>query len=154
VASRRARLAILEDALQDLDTLAEGGEFGGGETGEPGPQGLDPSGSSAPKRPGTGRRRANAHGPRIVGIGLAQHESIPRQSVYQPRHRRRLDLLDARELADPPRAGEHQDRQNGEARGRDAQRLILHAQATQEMDRGRVEPVGDPAHLSRRGSPP
>ena len=35
VAGRRLRLAILEDPLQDLDALAQGGEFGGGEVGEP-----------------------------------------------------------------------------------------------------------------------
>jgi len=154
VAGRPPRIAIAEDPLQDLDTFAQCGELRGGEGGEPDPQGLDTPRTTPPQRPAARRRRADSYRPRIIGIGLTYRESVPDESVHQPRDGRWLDLLDARELADPLRAGEDQDRQNGEARGRDAQRLILHAQAPQEMDRGRVEPVRDPAHLSRRGSPP
>jgi hypothetical protein len=154
MAGRRSRLAIAQEQLEHLDALAECGELGGGERGERFTQGLDASRTSSPERPGSGRRRADPHRSRVVRIGLADREPVPDESVHQPRHRRWLDLLDTRELADPLRAGEDQDRQHGEARGRDAQRLILHAKAPQEVDRSRVKPVRHPAYLSRRGSPP
>ena len=40
-----------------------------------------------------------------------------------------------------------------QTRRRDTQRLVLHAQTTQEVDRGRVQPVGYRVHISRWGSP-
>ncbi len=48
-------------------------------------QGLDPSRATPPERPGTGRRRADPHRPRVIRIGLTHREPVPHQPVDQPR---------------------------------------------------------------------
>ena len=157
VARRRSCLAVAQHAMEHVDALAEGGEIAGGEGLERAPKGLEAFGPSPTERACAGRRRAHPDRPGVVRVGLADGEPVPHEPVHELGHRRWLHLLDPRELPDALRAGEDQDRENGEARGGDAQRLVLHAQATQQVDGGRVQPVGDPAHLahlSRRGSPP
>ena len=76
-AGRQPRLAIAKDPLEDLDALAQGSELGGGETGERGPQGLDPSRPSSPQRAAPGRRGTDAHRPRVVGVVLAELLGLP-----------------------------------------------------------------------------
>ena len=91
---------------------------------------------------------------RSSGSASRADVSVALHAVDQSGHGRRFDLLGLGELAHPPRPGEDQHRQGGESGSGDPQRLVLHAQASQQVDRGRVQAIGHRIHISRRGSRP
>src|SRR5262249_22209401 len=75
--------------------------------------------------------------------------------AHQTAHRRRLDLFGGGQLGDGARTA-HQHRQRRELRGADAGLRIGAAQPTQQVDRGRVQAVGQLGGVrllgSRRGA--
>ena len=100
MAGRSARLAFSEHPLEHVHALAQCRQLGGGESSERGSQGLEPFRSPSTEGAGAGRRSSDAHRPRVVGVVLAERQSVANEPVHQLGHRGRLDLLDPRELSD------------------------------------------------------
>ncbi len=100
--------------------------------------------------------------PRAAGAGPDAHASGVRrifpdydqpaagQSGDDPAHRRRLDLFGRGQLAQRLRASEHQHRQRRKARRAFAAHPVLLADPSQQMDRRRVQPVGNDQRFFRR----
>ena len=86
---------------------------------------------------------------RVLGVGLACDVAVTLHAVNETGHGRGLDLLGLGELAHPPRPGEDQHGQRRESGSGDPERLVLHAQASQQVDRGRVQAIGHRIHISR-----
>ena len=106
-------------------------------------QALDPSGAAALHQPaadlgdrrggpGAGRRR-----PRPLD------EAVAHQRVDDPGHRRRGDALAPGERADGLRPAVDEDRQRRQPGAGDAVRAVVARDPPQQVDRGRVQPVGD-----------
>ena len=124
---------------------------------EPG-QSVDERANTLPpplrEDPPAGRGRLDQHTSRIVGVGTAADEAIALEAVDQAGHRGRRHALGRRQRADPDRTGGDDDRERGQPGRGDAQGVVLRAQATQQVEGRRVEPVGDGLDLSRWGSSP
>ena len=79
------------------------------------------------------------------GSSLAADQAVALEADDEARHRRRADLLGLRELADGDAPAEHHDRQRRGARRRQPHRIVLAAEAAEEVDRRGVEALGDGA---------
>jgi len=141
-----------ERVFQREDAAGELRKLPLGETREQGAERLDTATATLDQRVAATLGRLDPHRPGVVGIGGPGDVPVALEAVDQAGHRRRLDLLQVRELADAQRSGEDEHRERGEARGGDAQRLVFHAQAAQQVDRGGVQPIRHRVHVSRWGS--
>ena len=88
-------------------------------------------------------RRLQPDDAAVVRVGVTADQAVALEADDQARHRRRADLLGLRELADRDAPAEHHDRQRGGAGRRQAHRVVLPAQAAEEVDRRGVEALGD-----------
>ena len=147
-------LARAHHPLQHVDAPRERRQPVGGEGPQARRQRLHPLRPAFPQRTGPLGGGAHDHRAGVRRIGPANDVSIPFHAVDQTRHGRRFDLLGLGELAHPPRPGEDQHGQRRESGCGDPERFVLHAQASQQVDRGRVQAIGHRIHISRRGSRP
>lgn len=86
---------------------------------------------------------ANLCQPSVARVADALHEAVFLQAGYDPCHRWRLHLLRSGELAEGERSAEDDYRKSGKAGSRQPAGIILPAQLPEEVNRGRVEPVGE-----------
>ncbi len=70
-------------------------------------------------------------------------ESAPFQFADCSRHGGRPYLLGRGEVAHPHGAGEDDHGQGGQSRGRQPARLVVDTESAEQVDGGRVEPIGD-----------
>ena len=89
------------------------------------------------------RRRMQPHHAAIVVIVFAADETVALHAEDQSRDGRRTDLLGPGERSDRGRPAEDQDRQGRGARRRQAHRIVLPAEAPEQVDGGGMEAVGD-----------
>jgi hypothetical protein len=79
-----------------------------------------------------------------MGIGDGPREAVPDEPLNQPGDRGRRYLLGRRELAHPHASGENDDGERGEPGTGEHLRLVGRAQATQQVERGRLQPIREP----------
>ncbi len=78
----------------------------------------------------------------VVGVGAARDQAVPLERPDEPRDRRHADLLGLGESRDGDGAGEDDHRQRRQARRAQARRRVRDADAAQQPDGTRVEPIG------------
>ena len=88
------------------------------------------------------RRGANAHDAPVLGIGLAAHEPSFLERGDDPGHRRRTHLFRRGEVAERDGSGEDDDGERREPGSAESGGVILAAQAPEQVNGRRVEPVG------------
>ena len=86
----------------------------------------------------------------VIGVTFAFDQAVLLQANNEARHRWRAHLLRVRELPDRERSAKHDDGEGGGAGRREPARLVLLAQAAQEMNRSRVDAIGEGGTIGRR----
>jgi hypothetical protein len=92
---------------------------------------------------GSAGSRAHAHDAPVGRVGLALDEALRLELDDQLGDGRGPHLLGARELAQGERAAEDDHGEGGELRGGEAGGIVLAAEASEEMDGGGMEAIGE-----------
>ena len=143
---------VLRDLFQESGRPVERVEVAGGERGQPGGERTHPLRTSSGEGEAAHPRCADLDGTPILRVGFSHRKPAPFQCVDEPGHRGRADALGRREFADGDRAREHDDRKRGEP-GRGQPRLFIpNTHAPQQVDGGRMKPVGQGIRVLRWGS--
>ena len=87
--------------------------------------------------------RADPDCAQVALVGFAPSEPGCFERVDQARHRRRLHLLGLRQLRERSRTAEHEHGQRRSARPRKSHLIVRAPQASQQVDRCRVQLLGD-----------
>lgn len=134
--------SAVESPLEDGDRTSDGSAFGLGHRFEHGGQTPYPAASSFLKELLSFRRRANDERAPVVGAGSRSYEAELLQLLHEAGHARRTDLFGGSERAERSRPSEHENRERGELRSGEPARGIRRAEAAEEVNRERMEPVG------------
>lgn len=131
-----------DDALEHVERSSERGDVFRGQRAELTRELGDATLASLLHDSSALRRGANTHDTPVLGIGLAPHESSCLQCGNDARHRGRTHLFGRGEVAERDRAGEDDDGERRETGSAESGGVVLAAQAPEQVDGGRVEPVG------------
>ena len=119
-----------------------------------GGQGCDPSLPARVQKGTTFDRRLDAHHALVGWVRDAPYEALLLERGDEPRHRGDAHLLCGGERPDRHRPAEDDHRQGREARGAEPRRVVLTPESAQEMDRRRVQAIGDRGGGAGAGSAP
>src|SRR6266446_804764 len=129
------------DISQKLDTSAQLRQFPFFHAADGCRELLDAASASGSQNLLALRSRLDMGQPLVVRITFPFYETLPLEARDDSRHRRRLHLLRASELAQSERSAENDDGERGESGSGQAAGIILLAQLAQEMDRRRMQVV-------------
>lgn len=109
---------------------------------------VDPLSAAALEQSPSGGGRFDRYCATVISVWLSPHEAIALETIHDPGHRCRANTFRGRELAERDGTAEDDHRKRAEARRADPRCGVLLARPSQQMDRGRMQEIGDGLDLT------